>query len=101
MNIIDKLHERVSAPYAVDLHHPLAMVEQEAGQPCPIASGPLKRPDPSAWCLRSGQLEQPGMAGLVAWHLQGGPYAAVGVQQRGGVAVAVGVDPDDGVDPAL
>jgi hypothetical protein len=41
------------------------------------------------------------MASLVAWHLQGGPHPTVGVQQGRGVAVAVGVDPDDGVDLAL
>jgi hypothetical protein len=41
------------------------------------------------------------MVGPVAWHLQGGPDPAVGVQQGRGVAVAVGVDPDDGVNPAL
>jgi hypothetical protein len=41
------------------------------------------------------------MPGLVAWYLQRGPDAAVGIQQRGGVAVAVGIDPDDGVDPAF
>jgi hypothetical protein len=41
------------------------------------------------------------MPSLVAWHLQGGPHPAVGVQQGRGVAVAVGVDPDDGVNPAL
>jgi hypothetical protein len=52
----------------VDLDHPLAMVDQEAGQPCPVAPGPFQRPDPPAWCLRSGQLEQPSMPGLVAWH---------------------------------
>ena len=48
-----------------------------------------------------GQLEQPGMPGTVAWHLQGGPHAAVGVQQGRGVGVAVSVDPDDGVNLAL
>jgi hypothetical protein len=48
-----------------------------------------------------GQLEQPGMPGLVASHLQDAPHPAVGIQQRRGVAVAVGVDPDDGVDLAL
>ena len=41
------------------------------------------------------------MAGLVAWHLQGGPHPAVGVQEGRGVAVAVGVDPDDDVNLAL
>jgi hypothetical protein len=77
------------------------MVEQKAGQPCPIAPGPFQRPDPPAWCLRGGQLQQPSMPGPVAWHLQGGPHAAVGVQQRSSVGIAVGVDPDDGVNPAL
>jgi hypothetical protein len=41
------------------------------------------------------------MAGLVAWHLQGGPHPTIGIQQRCGVAVAVGVDPDDDVNLAL
>jgi hypothetical protein len=77
------------------------MVDQKAGQPGPIAARPFQRPDPPAWCLGNGQLQQPSMPCPVAWHRQGGPHAAVGVQQSGGVAVAVGVDPDDGVDPAL
>jgi hypothetical protein len=50
--------------------------------------------------MHLGQLEQPGMASPVAWHLQGGPHPTVGVQQGRGVGVAVGVDPDDGVDLA-
>ena len=85
----------------VDLDHPLALVDQKLGQPGPIAARPLQGPHPPARGLGVGQLEQPGMAGLVAWHLQGGPDPAGGVQQGRGVAVAVGVDPDDGVDPAL
>jgi hypothetical protein len=48
-----------------------------------------------------GQPEQPGMPGTVAWHLQGGPHPTIGIQQRRGVAVAVGVDPDDDVNLAL
>jgi len=85
----------------VDLDHPLAMVEQEAGQPGPVAPGPFQRPDPPAWRLRADQVQQPGMPGPVARHLEGDPHPAVGIQQRGGVGVAVGVDPDDGVDAAL
>jgi hypothetical protein len=41
------------------------------------------------------------MADPVARHLQGGPHPTVGVQQGRGVAVAVGVDPDDGGNLAL
>jgi hypothetical protein len=41
------------------------------------------------------------MPGPVAWHLQGGPNPTVSVQQGRGVAVAMGVDPDDGVNLAL
>ena len=77
----------------VDLDHPLAMVDQKAGQPRPVAPRPFKGPDPSAWRLPAGQVQQPSMAGPVAWHFQGDPYAAVGIQQRGGVGVAVGIDP--------
>ena len=77
----------------VDLDHPLALVDQKPAQPGPLAAGPLQRPDPPAGGLGSGQLQQPGMAGLIAWHLEGGLHATVGVQQRGGVAVAVGIDP--------
>jgi hypothetical protein len=86
---------------SVDLDHPLALVGQKPGQPGPIAARPFQGPDPPARGLRVGQLEQPGMAGLVAWHLQGGPHPSVGIQEGRGVGVAVGVDPDDGVNLAL
>jgi hypothetical protein len=85
----------------VDLDHPLALVDQEPGQPGSIAAGAFQGPHPPTWSLGVGQLEQAGVAGPVAWHLQGGPDPAVGVKQGRGVAVAVGVDPDDGVDLAL
>ena len=85
----------------VDLDHPLALVDQEPGQPGSIAARPLQGPDPPAGGLLDGQPEQPGMAGPVAWHLQGGPHPAIGIQQGRGVAVTVGVDPDDGVNLAL
>ena len=38
----------------VDLDHPLAMVDQEPGQPGPIASGPFQGPDSPAWRLLVG-----------------------------------------------
>jgi hypothetical protein len=85
----------------VDLDHPLALVDQEPGQPGSIAAGSFQGPDPPARCLDFGQLEQPGVAGVVAWHLQGGPQPTVGIRHGRGVAVAVGVDPDDGVNLAL
>jgi hypothetical protein len=77
-------------------HRPptLAMVDQEPGQPGPIPARPFQRPHPPTWRLLAGQPEQPGMTGPVAWHLQGGPHPAVGVQQGRGVAVAVGIDPE-------
>jgi hypothetical protein len=85
----------------VDLDHPLALVDQQPGQPGPRVPRRFQGPDPPAWGLGLGQPEQPGMAGPVAWYLQGGPHPAVGVQDGRGVAVAVGVDPDDGVNLAL
>jgi hypothetical protein len=49
-----------------------------------------------------GNQAQQGLgARLVAGHRELGDQAAVGVQDRGGVAVAVGVDPDDVVDVAF
>jgi hypothetical protein len=49
-----------------------------------------------------GDQAQQGLgAGLVAGHRELGDQAAVGVQDRGGVAVTVGVDPDDVVDLAF
>ena len=62
----------------VDLDHPLALVDQKPGQPGPRAARPLQRPDPPARGMGQGQLEQPGMAGPVAWHLQGGPHPPLG-----------------------
>jgi hypothetical protein len=38
----------------VDLDHPLAMVDQEPGQPGPIAPGPFQGPDSPAWRLLVG-----------------------------------------------
>jgi hypothetical protein len=49
-----------------------------------------------------GDQAQQGLgAGLVAGHRELGDQAAVGVQDLGGVAVTVGVDPDDVVDLAF
>jgi hypothetical protein len=77
----------------VDTVHPLAPVDQEPGQPRPIAARPLQRPHPPAGRLDLGQPEQPGMPGLVARHLEGGPHPGVGIQQGRGVTVAVGIRP--------
>jgi hypothetical protein len=85
----------------VDLHDPLALVGQEAGQPCPVAAGAFQRPAATARCSLSDQAEQHFVAVLAAWDLQLGDQPAVAVQDRGSVGIAVGVDPDDGIDLAF
>ena len=85
----------------VDLDHPLTMVEQEAGQAGAVAAGTLQRPAAAARGPHDRQTQQLLAAGLVAFDCQLGDHTAVAVQDRGGVAVAVGVDPDDVVDLAF
>jgi hypothetical protein len=48
-----------------------------------------------------GQAQQGLGAGLVAGHRELGDQAAVAVKDRGGVGIAVGVDPDDGIGLAF
>jgi len=85
----------------VDLDHPLVLVGQEAGQPAAIAAGALQRPAAPARCLFGDNAEQRLVAGLVGWDLELGHQPAVAVKDRGGVAVTVGVDPDDVIDLAF
>jgi hypothetical protein len=74
---------------------------QEAGQPGAVAAGALQRPAAAARRAFGDQAEQPGITGLVGWDLQLRDQPAVAVQDRGGMMVAVGVDPDDVVDLAF
>jgi hypothetical protein len=85
----------------VDLEHPLAMLQQEAGQPGAVAAGALQRPAAATRCSLGDQAQKCFVAGLAAWDLQLGDQAAVGVQDRGGVGIAVGVDPNDVVGTGL
>jgi hypothetical protein len=85
----------------VDLGHPLAITEEEAGQPGAVAAAALQRPAAAAGRMLADKAHQLLVAGLVARDLELGDHAAVGVQDGGGVGVAVGVDPDDMVDLAF
>jgi hypothetical protein len=85
----------------VDLGHPLTLGGQEAGQPGAVAAGPLQRPAAPSRRALGDQAEQPRITGLVGWDLQLRDQPAVAVQDRGGMMVAVGVDPDDVVDLAF
>jgi hypothetical protein len=85
----------------VDLDGPLALIGQEAGQPCPVAAAAFQRPAAPARCSLGDQAEQRLVAVLAAWDLQLGDQPAVAVQDRGSVGIAVGVDPDDGIDLAF
>jgi hypothetical protein len=94
----------VTAPRAlgpVDLNNPLAMGAQDAREPSAIAAGPLQRPAAAARRAFGDQAEQPRITGLVGWDPQLSDQPAVAVQDRGGMLVAVGVDPDDVVDLAF
>jgi len=86
---------------SVDLDHPFAMGEQEAGQARAVAAGALQRPAATTRSVLAGDRQQLLVAGLAAWDLQLRQQPAVGVQDRRGVAVAVGVDADDGIDVAF
>ena len=85
----------------IDLGHPLALIEQEARQPGAIAAGPLKRPAAAARCPLASEAQQLLVALLAARDLHLGDQPTGGVQHGRGVAVAMGVDPDDMLDPAL
>jgi hypothetical protein len=85
----------------VDLGHPLAMVGQEAGQPGAVAAGAFQRPAAAAPRPLDDQAQQLLIARLAARDLQLGQQPTVAVKDRGGVGIAVGVDPDDVVDLAF
>jgi hypothetical protein len=77
------------------------VVQQEAGQAGAVAAGSLKRPAAAAGRPLGEVAQQLLIALLAARNLGLGKEPAGGVQQGGGVAIAVGVDPDDVVDLAL
>jgi len=85
----------------VDLGHPLTTIQQEAGQPRAVATSALQRPAAAPWRPLGDRVQQLLVTCLVAWDLQLGDQPAVAVKDSGGVAVAVGVDPDDGIDLAF
>jgi hypothetical protein len=77
------------------------MVGQEAGQPGAVAAGPLQRPAAAAPRPLGDQAQQLLKARLAARDLQLGQQPTIAVKDRGGVGIAVGVDPDDVVDLAF
>jgi hypothetical protein len=85
----------------VDLGHPLAMVGQEAGQPSAVAASPLQRPAAAPRRPLGDHPQQLRIARLAARDLQLRQQPTVAVKDRGGMTVAVGVDPDDVVDLAF
>jgi hypothetical protein len=85
----------------VDLNHPLALGGQNAREPGAVAAGALQRPAAPVRHPLDDEAQQLGVARLAARDLQLGHQPAVVVQDRGGVAVTVGVDPDDVVDLAF
>src|SRR6266516_2189614 len=66
----------------VDLDHPLAMGEQEAGQARAVAAGALQRPAATTSSVLAGDLQQLLVAGLAACDLQLRQQPAVGGQDR-------------------
>jgi hypothetical protein len=84
--------------WAVQLHHPLAALGQQPGQPGAVAAGGFHRPHPD-----SGVPLGEGNQGLVAGRggrdgLGGQDPAAGRGHHRGGVGVLVGVHADDDLD---
>jgi hypothetical protein len=74
---------------------PLAIVGREAGQARAVAAGPSKRPAAAAQRPLGDEAQQRRIVGLAAWDLDLGDESASGVQDRGAVAVPVGIDPDE------
>ncbi len=83
---------------AVQLEDHLLGVAEVAGQAGAVAAGALDRPRPQAAMLL-GQFHQLAIAVGVGGHGDRGEQGTVGGRdQRGGVGVGVGVDPDDEFD---
>ena len=84
---------------SVQLHHPLGLGMEEAGQAGAVATGAFDRPHPPT-VVSVGELQQLPVAGRGGRHghlLEHG--AANGLNDRGGVGVLVGVDPDGRARP--
>ena len=85
----------------VHLDHPLAVVGQQAGQPGTEAARALHRPHSAAWRLTLRQAQQLPVPGGGGRHRGLGQHRPGRAADRGGVGVAVGVDPDDELDLAF
>jgi hypothetical protein len=72
---------------------PLILCEQEAGQAGAAAAAALQRPAATTGRPVGDKAQQRFETGLIAVDLELGDQAAVAVQDRGGVAVAVGCRP--------
>jgi len=75
-----------------DLHQRPQLLTERSG---------LQRPAAPARRVVGDKAEQRHIASLVGWDLELGDQPAVAVKDRGGVAVVVGVDPDDVIDIAF
>lgn len=85
----------------VDLDHPFAVLQQERGQSGAEAAGALDRPDPAAWGVEGSECQGAFVAHGVGAAVQVvDDTAGDGLDDRGDVVVAVGVDADDEVDLA-
>lgn len=82
----------------VDLDNPLAVLEQVRGQFGAEAAGALDGPRPAARSLLADEGEHPPVAERVSGELDRRAESPGWVDDGDGVLVAVGVDPDDGVD---
>jgi hypothetical protein len=83
---------------SVQFHHLLSVGMQEPGQAGAVATGAFDRPHPPT-VVSVGELQQLPVAGRGGRHghlLEHG--AANCLNDRGGVGVLVGVDPDDELD---
>jgi hypothetical protein len=82
----------------VDLHHPLALLQQVGGQARSEAASALDRPPAPAWGVLQGEAVDALVAEGVGWDGPVGDHRADRVHDRGRVAVFVGVHADDVVD---
>jgi hypothetical protein len=84
---------------SIDLDHPFAVLEQRCGEPGAVTSRALDGPHPALGCLLVSERAEPAVAERVCGDGDLIDHASrPGVNNGGGVRVAVGVDTDDEVD---
>ena len=84
---------------AIDLHDPLALLEQLGRQAGAEPAGPLDRPDPAARRMLVGEGKEPLVPEAVVGDCQMANHSPGRRDDRRGVRLRVGIDPEDNIDP--